>query len=88
MCATVVVEDIEPDAPRWDRDRVAIVIGRGLNHFEALKQVRALLAWLGAPQLGVGALCWCGDPVTVPRCPVVMPRQKAAPSREDARHAR
>jgi len=89
MCAIVVVEDISPDAPRWDRDRVAIAIGRGLDHFEALKQVRAMLTWLGAPQLGIGAICWCGEAVTLPNRVVVMPQQKKNPSlREEAPHAR
>lgn len=88
MCATVVVEDIQADAPRWDRDRVSIIIGRGLNHFEALKQVRAMLSWLGAPQIGLGATCWCGESVTVPKSPVVVPRQKTSPRHEEAPHAR
>lgn len=86
MCATVIVEDIAPIAPRWDRDRVAIIIGQGLDYFAALKQVRALLTYLGAPQHGLGATCWCGEYVEVPRNPRV-PRQGAAPQREEVRHA-
>lgn len=66
MCVAVTVEDISPQAPRWDHDSVTIHIGRGLDHFTALKQVRAMLAWLGAPQPGTGAQCWCGAPVTLP----------------------
>lgn len=86
MCATVVVEDIDASAPRWDRDQVAIVLGRGLDYFQALRQVRAMLSWLGAPQLGIGATCWCGDPVDIPECPVRVPAQKAG-WREEVRHA-
>lgn len=86
MCATVIVEDIDPIAPRWDRDRVAIVIGQGLDYFHALKQVRALLIYLGAPQMGLGATCWCGDYVAVPKRPRV-PEQRTQPRREEVRHA-
>jgi hypothetical protein len=86
MCAIVVVEDINPQAPRWDRDRVAIVIGGGLDYFQALRQVRALLVWLGAPQLGLGATCWCGDFIEVPKQARV-PDQRTAPRREEVRHA-
>ncbi|WP_460786198.1 hypothetical protein, partial [Microbacterium tumbae] len=63
----MIVEDISPVAPQWDHDRVAIVIGKGLDYFQALKQIRALLIFLGAPQLGLGATCWCGDFVAVPK---------------------
>lgn len=87
MCATVVVEDISPKAPRWDRDRVAIVIGPGLDHFAALRQVRALLSWLGAPQLGIGALCWCGDPVIIPKCPARVLEQRTEPRLEQVESA-
>lgn len=86
MCATVIVEDIDPIAPRWDRDRVAIVIGQGLDYFAALKQVRAMLIYLGAPQLGLGATCWCGEYVAVPKKPRV-PTQRTTPRREEVRHA-
>jgi hypothetical protein len=81
------VEDINPQAPRWDRDQVTILIGRGLDHFTALKQVRAMLTWLGAPQLGIGALCWCGDHVTIPDCRARMPEQRTGPRLEQAKNA-
>jgi hypothetical protein len=86
MCVTVIVEDIDPIAPRWDRDRVAIVIGPHLDYFRALRQIRALLIYLGAPQMGLGATCWCGDYVAVPRQARV-PEQATAPRREEVRHA-
>lgn len=86
MCATVIVEDIDPIAPQWDRDRVAIILGQGLDYFTALKQVRALLIYLGAPQMGLGATCWCGEFVAVPRAPRV-PDQRKLPRREEVRHA-
>lgn len=88
MCATVIVEDIDPAAPVWDRDRVAILIGPGLDYFEALKQVRALLTFLGAHQTGLGATCWCGDFVAVPKQLPGMPRQQTIQCREEAHHAR
>jgi hypothetical protein len=86
MCAIVIVEDVDPIAPRWDRDRVAIVIGQGLDYFQALRQVRAMLTYLGAPQLRLGATCWCGEYVAVPRNPRV-PSQGIAPQHEEVRHA-
>lgn len=87
MCATVVVEDIDPAAPKWDHDRVAVVIGPGLDYHETLRQVRAMLCWLGAPQLGLGATCWCGDYVPVPRARPRVPRQATARDRQEVRHA-
>ena len=87
MCATVLVENVDPTAPQWDRDRVAIVIGEGLDYFQAVKQVRALLLWLGAPQMGLGATCWCGEYVAVPKDARRIPRQRSTPGREEVRHA-
>jgi hypothetical protein len=86
MCAIVIVGDINPVAPRWDRDRVAVVIGQDLDYFQALKQVRAMLTWLGAPQMGLGATCWCGEYIEVPRNARV-PVQRTAHRREEVRHA-
>lgn len=86
MCAIVIVENVDPIAPRWDRDRVAIIVGRGLDYFGALRQVRAMLTYLGAPQQGLGATCWCGEYVEVPKNPRV-PEQGASPKREEVRHA-
>jgi len=85
MCAIVIVEDVDPIAPKWDRDRVAIVIGQDLDYFAAVRQVRAMLVYLGAPQLGLGATCWCGDYVAVPKQARV-PVQRTA-ERQEARHA-
>lgn len=79
MCVAVTVEDISPEAPRWDRDRVTIVIGPGLDHFASLRQVRAMLSWMGVTQTGIGAVCWCGDEVEIPNCPVYVPEQAAGP---------
>lgn len=87
MCATVIVEDINPIAPRWDRDRVAILIGRDLDYFQALKQVRTMLAYLGAPQQGLGATCWCGEYIEVPRSFIRIPAQPVARQEVEARHA-
>lgn len=87
MCAIVVVDDVDPTFPSWERDRVAVVIGEGLSYFEALRQVRALLACLGATQLGVGATCWCGEYVAVPKPLPRVPRQRAVAGFKEARHA-
>lgn len=87
MCATVIVEDIDSIAPRWDRDRVAIIIGQGLDYFTALRQVRALLIYLGAPQLGLGATCWCGEFIAVPKQGRIPVQRTAANRREEVRHA-
>lgn len=86
MCVTVIVENVSPIAPGWDRARVAILIGEGLDYFQALKQVRTLLIYLGAPQLGLGATCWCGEHVAVPKQTRV-PAQRTTHRREEARHA-
>lgn len=86
MCATVIVENIDPIAPRWDRNRVAVVLGRGLSYLDALRQVRIMLAYLGAPQQGLGATCWCGEYVEVPRHPRV-PEQRSTNQLEEVRHA-
>lgn len=85
MCVTVVVGDIDPIAPKWDRDQVAVVIGPNLDYFTALRQVRAMLIYLGAPQLGIGATCWCGDYVAIWRQARV-PEQRTT-NRQEARHA-
>lgn len=87
MCATVVVEDVDPASPSWDRARVALVIGFGLSRTEALKQIRALLIWLGATQAGVGATCWCGEQVAIPSAEFRVPLQRTASGRETIRHA-
>jgi hypothetical protein len=87
MCAIVIVEDIDSAAPVWDRERVSIVIGPGLDYIQALRQVRALLLWLGAPQLGLGATCWCGDYVPVPMAVPRVPAQWTAADRQEVRHA-
>lgn len=87
MCATVVVEDVDPASPRWDRSQVALVIGFGLSYTEALHQIRALLVWLGAPQPGPGATCWCGEQVSIPAAQIRVPRQRTASGRETIRHA-
>jgi hypothetical protein len=79
MCVAVAVGKIEPTGPRWDRDSVTIIIGPGLDHFTALRQVRAMLAWLGVPQTGMGARCWCGDPVTLPNLAARVPDQAVGP---------
>jgi hypothetical protein len=86
MCAIVIVEDFAPVAPRWDRDRVAILIGRGLDHFGMLRQVQAMLTYLGAPQTGVSATCWCGDYIEVPTAPP-FPQQLTAPRQKEVGHA-
>lgn len=87
MCVSVVVGNVKPALPKWDRENVAIVIGDGLDYFEALKQVRALLCWLGAPQMGLGATCWCGDYVAVPKPLDRVPRQREVAGRKEVRHA-
>lgn len=87
MCAIVLVEDVDPTVPQWDHDRVAVVIGPGLDYFQALRQIRALFVFLGAPQMGLGATCWCGEYVAVPGPEARTPRQRTAPGRKESRHA-
>lgn len=87
MCATVVVEDVDPASPRWDRARVSLIVGQGLSYTEALHQIRTLLLWLGAPQPGLGATCWCGEDVEIPSAAIRVPRQRTSSGREKIRHA-
>ncbi|MFF7576813.1 hypothetical protein ACFZBE_17785 [Streptomyces sp. NPDC008061] len=87
MCAIVLVEDVDPAVPQWDHDRVAVVIGPGLDHFQALRQIRSLLLYLGAPQMGLGATCWCGEYIAVPGPEARVPRQHPVAGRREARNA-
>jgi hypothetical protein len=87
MCVIVRTGGIDPTAPRWDRDNVAIVVADGLGYYEALKQTRAMLTWLGAPQIGMGATCWCGEPVEITGCTVRMPEQHFGPRRMEVPNA-
>lgn len=85
MCTQVVVGDASPLMPAWDRPNVAIVISRRIDAATALLQVRTLLSILGAPQVGLDATCWCGDPVEVPQFAVTAPRQTTSRQHEEAR---
>jgi hypothetical protein len=66
MCVTITVGDVDHHAPVWDRDQVSIGISRLLTFPQALRQIRAMLMWLGAPQCPGCATCWCGEAVAVP----------------------
>ncbi|MEU0665696.1 hypothetical protein ABZ508_26420 [Streptomyces lavendulocolor] len=87
MCAIVVVEDIDPAVPIWDRERVQIIIGLGLDYLQALHQVRTLLLVLGAPQLDLGATCWCGESVEVPKAPPRIPLQRTIRQHQEVHRA-
>lgn len=76
MCTLVRVEEIDPTAPQWRRDDVAIVVSDKLTTGQRLLQIRALLKLLGAPQCQTGATCWCGEPVTVPGLTIPQPRSR------------
>lgn len=66
MCTRVVVGDVDPQAPVWDRDDVSIIVSDRLTLTQRLFQTTALLVFLGAKQTAVGATCFCGDPVVIP----------------------
>jgi hypothetical protein len=85
MCTRVVVDDIDPLMPRWDRPNVSIVVARELAPLEALLQVRALLIYLGACQTGLGATCWCGDSVELPQLRETVPSQRSPVGRQEIR---
>lgn len=85
MCVQVEIADISPDRPVWDRPSVSILIGPELTEHEALRQVRALLARLGADQPCGDARCWCGDQVTIPAGDPHIPRQRDGEHHERAR---
>jgi len=66
MCVTITVGDVDPRSPIWDRPRVTIRVSRLLTLPQALRQVRAMLMYLGAPKDDQGVTCWCGEPVEIP----------------------
>lgn len=66
MCTRVVVGDVDPQAPVWNRADVSIVVSDRLTHTQRLFQTALLLAFLGAKQATEGATCFCGEPVVVP----------------------
>lgn len=66
MCTRVVVDDVDPRAPIWDRADVSIIVSDRLTPTQRLFQIVALLAFLGAKQATEGATCFCGEPVVIP----------------------
>lgn len=66
MCTRVVVGDVDPQAPIWDRADVSIVVSGHLTPDQRLSQTVAMLAFLGVPQKPDGATCFCGEPVVIP----------------------
>lgn len=58
------------EAPAFDYEQNVIVVPNGLLPPLRAIVVRAILTELHAPQVGLGAVCWCGDPVNLtPRVP-------------------
>ena len=94
MCVLVRTAAISPCSPRWDRDRISIIVSDQLTTGQALLQIRAMLERLGAVQCQTGATCWCGDPVTLPglsiawrpRYASLVPRQRSAAHAGRTRH--
>jgi hypothetical protein len=66
MCTRVVVRDVDPQAPIWDRNDVSIIVSDRLTPTQRQLQTIALLVFLGAPQGADGATCFCGDRVVIP----------------------
>ncbi|ALF00171.1 hypothetical protein AVV12_gp40 [Streptomyces phage SF3] len=72
----------ELDEP-YDAARGLITIPSELRDDRyALRAVRAVLAELCIPQEEHGALCWCGEPIRLPRVP--QQRQNAEVINSDA----
>ncbi|SDL33969.1 hypothetical protein SAMN05421806_12855 [Streptomyces indicus] len=66
----------------YDAARGLITIPGELRDRYALSAVRAVLAELHIPQEEHGALCWCGEPIRLPRVP--QQRQNAEVINSDA----
>jgi hypothetical protein len=49
----------------WNPTTGTITIPAGLTSERANRAVRAVLAKLAIPQPSSGAVCWCGDPVSI-----------------------
>lgn len=53
----------------WDSTTGTLTVPAGLSSARATLAVRAVLLELAVPQPEVGAVCWCGQVVEIPRVP-------------------
>lgn len=55
----------------WDADALIITLPRELHRpVYAMEALRVLLTKLGVEQPAGGAVCWCGEPITLPLIPM------------------
>lgn len=88
MCTHVLIVDVLPEPVRWDPDDVAILVRRGSCPEDAMREIRAILSDLDAPPaVPFGALCFCGDPIPLPREISDRPRRIATTRRQVLRGA-
>ncbi len=69
MCVRIRFSPQSEPAP-FDASDGTINLPRTLGHAHAVTVVRAILSELAVEQPDLGAVCWCGEPVTLlPRVP-------------------
>ncbi|NEA89515.1 hypothetical protein G3I38_30740 [Streptomyces sp. SID7958] len=68
MCIHVFVADDLPDIVVWDPDEVSVLVARGSQMLDVVRELRALLTIdLGAPEgSGTALLCFCGARLELP----------------------
>ncbi|PBC62262.1 hypothetical protein BKI49_18525 [Streptomyces sp. Tue6028] len=68
MCILICVADDLPKIAVWDPDEVSILVARGSETGELLREVQEILTIdLGAPATaGAALLCFCGTRVELP----------------------
>lgn len=88
MCIRILIVDVLPGPVRWDPDDVTILVRRGSCPGDAMQEIRAILADLDAPPaVPFGALCFCGDPIPLPREVSTLPQRIATTGRQVLRGA-
>ncbi|WP_280667562.1 MULTISPECIES: hypothetical protein [unclassified Kitasatospora] len=58
--------DLAAELVSYDAVDVSIRVRRGANPEYVMAEISAILSDLDAPSAAVGALCFCGDPITLP----------------------
>jgi hypothetical protein len=67
MCIRVQFAPRHEITDPWDRARNVIVLNDELAQTSlfTMRALRAILVKLGVPQPSFGALCWCGEPISL-----------------------
>lgn len=69
MCVRIQFA-VSSGSPIFDPDSRLITLPDSIAHVHRVTAVRAVLTELAVPQPELGAVCWCGEPVSLlPRVP-------------------